>query len=57
MKLIALGVETVCALWLERCEVIHDCVTLKVKVEDNYDLLLQVKQLHSVVEIKETNVM
>ena len=57
VKLKALGVETTHTIWSQRCNIVHECVILKVKGEDYHHPLLQVKELCDLVETEETNLL
>ena len=38
-KELALYIEALHALWLERCRIGHECMISRIKVEDHYNLL------------------
>ena len=46
VKHIAICIEALHTLWLERCKIVHEYMLSKVRVEDHCNLLNQVKQLY-----------
>ena len=52
----ALCIEALHILWLERFRIVHECVLSKVKVEDHCDILNQVNQLYLQSDISPSSV-
>ena len=54
---ITLTVEVLHQLWIERCNIVNECLLSKIRVEDCNNLLLRVKDLCNEVEIESTSVL
>ena len=53
----ALCIDVLHTLWLERCRIVHECMLSKVRVEDHCNLLNQVKQIYLQSDISPSSVL
>ena len=57
VRYMSLSVEMLHELWVERCNVVNECLLSKVKVEDHDNLLVQVKELYNSADIEPASVL
>ena len=55
-KFISSHIPTLRQIWMEQCQIVHESKMLRIKVEDHYNTLKQVKGLHAQVDIEESSV-
>ena len=53
----ALCIEVLYELWIERCRIVHESMMSKIRVEDHGILLNQVKELYNHIPINNTSIL
>ena len=52
-----LCIESLHALWLERCRIVHESMASSIKVEDHHYLLMQVRTLFNQIELSPSSIL